>query len=162
MVSELLEVVPGCLTDIDRVIPLPDTVIVPLLWAPVLFVVRIVKLPLPDPLDGDTVNHDVALLDAVHDALEVTVITWLAVADVAGDHVVGLMLSKGAPAIVRVLYHVVCTFVVLLAGPPVAEIQIFNGRPAELVGSGIATLLVVIPFLSNILKPGSFSVSTPL
>jgi len=49
------------------------TVIVPVrLAAAVLAVTFSVSVPLFAPLAGDTVNHDVALLDAVHDMFEVT------------------------------------------------------------------------------------------
>jgi len=54
------------------VIPPPVTVIVPVLEdVPVLAVAFSVIFPLFEPLDGDTVSHDVALLLAVHDTFEV-------------------------------------------------------------------------------------------
>jgi len=55
------------------VIPPPEMVIVPFLLAlPVFAVTFSVIVPLPDPLDGETVSHDVALLDAVHAMFDVT------------------------------------------------------------------------------------------
>ena len=61
------------MTVIDLVIPPPVTVIVPLLLAvPVFAVAFSVIVPLPVPLDGETVSQDEALLDAVHDTFDVT------------------------------------------------------------------------------------------
>ena len=58
------------------------TVIVPVLWAvPVLAVAFMVKFPLLVPLDGETVSQEVALLDAVHPRLEVTVTDTLLAVD---------------------------------------------------------------------------------
>ena len=64
-------VVPACVTEIVRVIPPPETVIVPVLAEPVFALTSIKIVPLPVPLDGETVSQDVALLDAVHDTFDV-------------------------------------------------------------------------------------------
>ena len=69
---------PACVTATVRLIPPPVTVIVPLLEAvPALAVAEMVKLPLFDPLAGDAVNQEVALLLTVHDTFEVTVMLVL-------------------------------------------------------------------------------------
>ena len=65
---------PACVTVMVLVIPPPEIVIIPVLLAvPVFVVTYSVRVPLPDPPDGETVNHDVALLDAVHVTFDVTV-----------------------------------------------------------------------------------------
>ena len=53
------------------VIPPPVIVIVPVLAAPVFALTSMKIVPLPDPEDGETVSHDVALLDAVQDTFDV-------------------------------------------------------------------------------------------
>lgn len=53
--------------------PPPAIVIVPVLAAPMLALTSIKIVPLPVPLDGDTVSHEEALLDAAHDTLDVIV-----------------------------------------------------------------------------------------
>ena len=65
--------VPGWLTDMVRVIPEPETVIVPVRVEPVLAVALTVIEPLFEPEAGETVSHDVELLTAVQLILEVTV-----------------------------------------------------------------------------------------
>jgi len=83
------------------VAPVADTVILPLRGAPVFAVTRIVNEPLPVPLAGVTVSHEVALLDTVHDAFEVTVTDRLFAA-FDGLHVEWLSVSvadRGEPCI---------------------------------------------------------------
>ena len=71
-----------CVTDTVLLIPPPETVIIPLLEeAAVLAVTVTVRVPLLEPLDGDTVSQDVALLLAVHDTFDVTGTDVFAAAD---------------------------------------------------------------------------------
>ena len=90
-VGSVVSVAACCITDTVLLIPPPVTVTVPLLGETVgLAVAFIVKLPLLEPLNGDTVSHEFALLDAVHDVLDVTDTLVFDAAGV-GDHVVGLI-----------------------------------------------------------------------
>ena len=81
--------------------PVPVTVMVPSLAAPVLAVALILNEPLPVRLVGvmlSTVNHDVALLVGVfHVMLDVTFISALLAAD-AGLHEVGDTVRDSAAA----------------------------------------------------------------
>ena len=87
----------ACVTDIVLVNPPPETVTVPLLEAaPVFAAALIVKLPLLEPLDGDTVSHDVELLETVHETLDVTD-TVVFDADAGGVHDVGLTVRLASP-----------------------------------------------------------------
>jgi len=74
----------ACVTATWRVIPPPDTVMIPLLAARAFAFANIKNEPLWLPLAGDTVSHDVAFDDAVHDLLDHTWTCWLPPAAVGG------------------------------------------------------------------------------
>ena len=80
---------PAWVTVIVLLIPLPETVIIPVLvLVPGLADTFSVIVPLPDPLAGETVNQVVALLAAVQDTFDVTVTVVLS-ADASGFQVPG-------------------------------------------------------------------------
>ena len=64
-------------------------------------VAEIVKLPLPEPLEGDTVNHDAALPDTDHDEFDVTDTLTLDAAE-SVDQFVGLTVRLVAAVTVNV------------------------------------------------------------
>jgi len=88
--TSIVEPVSGaCVTSIVLLMPPPDTVIVPLRSDdPVLAVALNVIVPLPVSPEGDTVSQDAALLVAVQDTFDVTVIVVLS-AECPGFQVVG-------------------------------------------------------------------------
>ena len=122
--------IPGCVTITVRETPPPVTVIVPLLNAvPVFAVAVIVMFPFPVLLDGDTVSHDAALLDAVQDTFDVTDTLVLAAADDVGFHVAALSVRFAAfpgcvTAIVREAPPPVTVIAPLLAAVPVLAVAL--------------------------------------
>ena len=64
----------ACVTVTVALIPLPVTVMVPVRTPPLFAVTVAVKLPLLEPLAGETVNHEVLFDETVQATLAVTVI----------------------------------------------------------------------------------------
>ena len=86
-------------TAIVLVMPLPVTVIVPVLAAvPVFAVAFRVNVPLPVPLEGETVSQAVALLVAVQDTFDDTVAVVLPAVD-AGFHAPGETVREGGATV---------------------------------------------------------------
>lgn len=75
-----------CTTVIVLVIPPPDMVMLPVLPDVAVFAVTLTVIePLPDPLEGETVSQEDALLEAVQDTFDVIDAVVLASED-NGDH----------------------------------------------------------------------------
>jgi len=100
----------ACVTFIVRVIPPPVTVIRPVLAAvPVLLLAIILNEPLLLPLAGVTLSQEVALLDTVHDLLDVTFTVRSPAFDAMSTEVVFTVnaAAAGAPACVTVISRVI-------------------------------------------------------
>ena len=91
----------ACVTAIVTVSPPPVTVIVPLRAVPVLAVTAALKVPLPEPLAGDTVSQEVLFELAVQATFEVTsIVVWEAA--FVGERLVGEVERELVPGCVMV------------------------------------------------------------
>ena len=107
------------------VIPPPVIVMIPVLSDVTVFAAAFkASVLLPDPLDGETVNHDVALLEAVHDTLEVTEMEVLAAEEEGAHEVCDTSSDAGA-----VVEPACVTVIVLVIAPPVTVIVPVLAKP---------------------------------
>ena len=116
-----------CVTVMALSIPPPAMVIVPvLLVVPIFSLADSVSIPLPVPLDDETVNQDISSLETVHDKFDVT-ITLVLPPDIGGFHDVGDTASIEAACVtvmVLVIPHTATVIVPVLLVVPVFAIAV--------------------------------------